>query len=182
MTTYFYVLWFYHYNVIIVSSFHGVLVSTHLQVLYMYSVGTLLVSVQTLIQFKWRCWGQKERGGGREGERDWFTISLFFFTLAPFYLCSTGMTGLLISLWGTSMLSLPIQSLSTPPTYVGDEGWFNDIEPPPAWTSWPRSEREKRRRGSWWRRLTRRGSRRTPSTDRYRPWDKSLRQLRQSSS
>ena len=28
------------------------------------------------------------------------------------------------------MLSLPIQSLSTPPTYVGDEGWFNDIEPP----------------------------------------------------
>ena len=29
------------------------------------------------------------------------------------------------------MLSLPIQSLSTPPTYVGDERWFNDIEPPP---------------------------------------------------
>ena len=86
MTTYFYVLWFYHYNIIIVSSFlfnHGVLVSTHLQVLYMYSVGTLLVSVQTLIQFKWRCWGQKERGGGgREREID--SPFHFFF----FYSCS----------------------------------------------------------------------------------------------
>ena len=80
--------YYYVYKIILVVSFflfnHSVLVSTHLQALYWellcvpwidVHVGTLLVSVQTLTQFKWRCWGrkrEKERERGKkERNRNW---------------------------------------------------------------------------------------------------------------